>query len=92
MLLPMCRVSATTTCLEVHATHALAVVAAEAAAATATTTTKTTRWTHMLTPEKAAWAWRPTLGLFQKLRETLMALVDRASATTTCIAMHVAHA
>ncbi len=57
MLFPMCRASATSACLAVHATHARAVVAAEAAAATATTTTKTTRWAHMLTPEKAAWAW-----------------------------------
>ncbi len=57
MLLQMCRASATSACLAVHATHARAVVAAEAAAATATTTTKTARWAHVLTPEKAAWAW-----------------------------------
>jgi hypothetical protein len=66
MLLPMCRASATSACLAVHATHARAVVAAEAATATATTTTTTARWAQMLTPE-AAWAWRPTPGQFLKI-------------------------
>ncbi len=36
MLFPMCRASATSACLAVHATHARAVVAAEAATATTT--------------------------------------------------------
>jgi hypothetical protein len=85
----MCRASATSACLAVHATHARAVVAAEAAAATATAMTKTARWAHMLTPEKAAWAWlTPAQTAQLESRET--PVVTLATTVKAAIVAHVA--